>query len=171
VKVRRPGYDFEAIIARFADGDTVLLDIELGFDITTRQRCRIVGIESWETDSPDRDRALAAAAALTQEWHGAKVLVTLSPRGRDRYNRARVSILTDAGDLASLLVHSGRAWWSARPGHRDFKPHNAAAEAPPRPPVSPTAAPSSAENTNLDPQPAKTSLDVAPGCTIKEPNT
>jgi micrococcal nuclease len=41
-------YQYRATVVRVLDGDTVLLDVDLGFYVTVRQSCRLMGINARE---------------------------------------------------------------------------------------------------------------------------
>lgn len=49
----RPNYQYEAMPVRTIDGDTVLVDVVLGFGVTYRTRIRILGVNTPETHSTD----------------------------------------------------------------------------------------------------------------------
>ena len=53
-------YTYAARLVRVVDGDTVDLDIDLGFHITVRERFRLAGIDTPELR--DRNTELRAAA-------------------------------------------------------------------------------------------------------------
>lgn len=56
---------YKGDVSRVIDGDTLVLDIDLGFEVWTRKRLRLRGIDTPEMNSPDpveRQRALQAKA-------------------------------------------------------------------------------------------------------------
>ena len=57
-------YEYKVIIDRWVDGDTVDVDIDLGFDvILKKQRVRLHGIDAWESrtrDLEEKEKGLAA---------------------------------------------------------------------------------------------------------------
>jgi endonuclease YncB( thermonuclease family) len=68
---------FHARVVRWVDGDTVVLDclIDVGFEeMTTKRRtCRLLGVNTAETNSRDsdqRERALAARDFVRAAWPG-----------------------------------------------------------------------------------------------------
>ncbi len=48
-------YKYKATVTRIVDGDTMDIDIDLGFKITTHQRIRLQGINTPETYSVKKD--------------------------------------------------------------------------------------------------------------------
>ena len=55
-------YEYKAIVDRVVDGDTIDVDIDLGFSTTlTKQRVRLAGIDTPES----RTRNLAEKALMT----------------------------------------------------------------------------------------------------------
>lgn len=51
-------YSYEAYVSRVIDGDTVVLDIDLGFKVILRQvRCRLIGINTPETRGKNKCEA------------------------------------------------------------------------------------------------------------------
>jgi micrococcal nuclease len=76
-------------INRVIDGDTVDLDIDLGFGITIKQRVRLKGINAAETrtlNSEEKDKGLAAKEWLKKELsrEGEWVIETIK---EDKYGR------------------------------------------------------------------------------------
>lgn len=71
-------YRVKALV-NVVDGDTVDLDLDLGFSLVLRQRVRLYGIDTPEVrtrDAAEKERGLAAKA-FVQAWfaEGAEVLV------------------------------------------------------------------------------------------------
>lgn len=44
--------EYECIVSRVVDGDTIDVEIDLGFDIVTKQRIRLLGVDTPETYRP-----------------------------------------------------------------------------------------------------------------------
>ncbi|MBU1864174.1 MAG: thermonuclease family protein [Candidatus Omnitrophica bacterium] len=49
---------YKAAIERVVDGDTIILNIDLGFDVWRRQRIRLRGIDTPELDTPEGKQAM-----------------------------------------------------------------------------------------------------------------
>ena len=49
-------YEYKCTIDRWVDGDTVDVDIDLGFDVVLKkQRVRLSGIDAWESRTRDKE--------------------------------------------------------------------------------------------------------------------
>jgi micrococcal nuclease len=57
-------YSYKAELVRVVDGDTVVLDVDLGFNTTLRETFRLAGINAPESRGPERIEGKAAAAHL-----------------------------------------------------------------------------------------------------------
>ena len=60
-------YEYNALVDRVVDGDTVDLDIDLGFYTHTKVRCRLKGVNTPERGHEDFDKATWAFANLMHE--------------------------------------------------------------------------------------------------------
>jgi len=92
-------YTYRARVVRVIDGDTVVLDIDLGFDIHHVKSCRLYGINAYELRDKDPERRRLAAfgkttlAAMLPPW------VIIESKELDKYGRPLVVIhLTDDMD-------------------------------------------------------------------------
>ena len=47
-------YEYNAIVERVVDGDTVDLRIDLGFSVWISERCRLIGIDTPEPRTRDK---------------------------------------------------------------------------------------------------------------------
>lgn len=80
--------EYDVTILKVVDGDTVDVDIDLGFGITLRdERVRIMGIDTPESRTSDKVEDLfgeAAKARLKELLHdGAKLITTEDKHGED----------------------------------------------------------------------------------------
>jgi micrococcal nuclease len=78
-----------ASIARAVDGDTLDLDLDLGFSITLRQRVRLIGIDAPEVrtrDAAEKARGLQAQAFVV-EWFQRPGLVWVRTTKEEKYGR------------------------------------------------------------------------------------
>lgn len=57
-------YQYRATLVRVIDGDTVKLNVDLGFSIFTQQSCRLAGINTRELSEPGGPQAAEHLAAL-----------------------------------------------------------------------------------------------------------
>jgi micrococcal nuclease len=87
-------YTYKATIVRVIDGDTVVLNIDLGFKIHHITPCRLVGINAPEMNS--KDEKTRAAAVASKEYLESllpeEMEVAIVSRKLDKYGRPVVNI-------------------------------------------------------------------------------
>jgi endonuclease YncB( thermonuclease family) len=113
-----PAYRYAARLVRVIDGDTAVMDVDLGFDVWIRQSCRLAGINARELHDEGGPEA-AAHLSFLLDLGGPLVVESVA---RDKFAGrfdGRV-ILTDEGiDVGASMVADGyAAEWSgagARP--------------------------------------------------------
>ena len=98
---------YPAVVVSIHDGDTMTLDLDLGFNLTFRSNCRVYGINAPELATQAGKDALTYAETLVKP--GDKV-TTLS-HGWDKYGgRFDGSVtLPDGTDFGTLMLDSGHA--------------------------------------------------------------
>lgn len=103
-------YVRSAVVERVIDGDTVVLDVDLGFYLTTKQTVRIAYINAPEVTGEQKADGLNAKFWLEGVLPpGAKVTVqTVKPK--DKYGRYLATImLYDGSYVHDLIVAAGHA--------------------------------------------------------------
>ena len=83
-------YEYKAKIHRIIDGDTVDVTIDLGFEMTTKQRVRLYGINTPETrtrDLEEKARGKAAKARLLELLNDCNRKIVLRTTKRGKYGR------------------------------------------------------------------------------------
>ncbi|MBU1090151.1 thermonuclease family protein [Patescibacteria group bacterium] len=101
-------YQYKAKIVRWIDGDTVLVDIDLGFFCTRQERLRLARISAHELNSETlygRRRARSArhhAELLCPV--GSEVIVETSKSDRDRYARYIAEIIFEGENISDELL-------------------------------------------------------------------
>lgn len=94
-------YHYSGMIVRWIDGDTVDMDIDLGFHITFRQRFRVLGV-----DTPERgDVNYDAARQFSQERFPVGSWIEVHTEKEDKYGR----YLVDLPGLSDALIAAGLA--------------------------------------------------------------
>lgn len=109
-------YEYKARVTTVVDGDTVDVEIDLGFRITTKQRCRLSGINAPETKGAEKT-AGGAAKDFVFHWlqaNGWDVLIrSEKPYADDKYGRFLVIIYTVNArveeSLNAAMVRTGHA--------------------------------------------------------------
>lgn len=109
-------YRVKSVIA-VIDGDTIDVDIDLGFDISITKRVRLAGIdtpESRTTNKQEKTLGLEAKALLKQQLAGAKTIVikTEKPDSSEKYGRVLGWLYLDgaATSFNETMIASGYAW-------------------------------------------------------------
>lgn len=109
-------YTYKAILIRVIDGDTVDLEIDLGFDLSIRQRLKLYGVgtpDSRSADTSTKQKGLEAKQRLTELLpRQFKITTILNKRGK--YGRVLGIIhLTDKEgndvNVNELMVNEGHA--------------------------------------------------------------
>ena len=106
-------YKYEATVRRWVDGDTVDVDIDLGFGlIFHNQRIRLYGIDAYESrtrDLDEKEKGLAATAFVNEMAPvGSKITIVTYKTGK--YGRILAEIfLDDYTNLNKLLTEKGHA--------------------------------------------------------------
>ena len=82
-----PTYLYRAEVVRVIDGDTVDLDIDLGFYVWMKsQRIRLIDIDAPETKGDQKAAGLAAKAFLAKQIEGKRVILR-TYKGKDEADR------------------------------------------------------------------------------------
>ena len=111
-------YHYRARLVRVVDGDTIDVDIDLGFDIwLKKQRIRLAGIDTPEyrtRNKAEKALGLAAKSRLTELCSSAMQIQSL---GRGKYGRILGIPKTDDGQsMCDILVAEGHAveYWGGK---------------------------------------------------------
>jgi len=118
-------YDYKAKLRRVVDGDTIDVDLDLGFGVVlSKQRIRLYGIntpESRTRDLEEKARGLAAKARLKEMLQGNDIIVQtqIDKKARGKYGRILGTIIVDglAKSANDTLVEEGHAvyyWGGSR---------------------------------------------------------
>lgn len=105
-------YEYKATIRRWVDGDTVDVDIDLGFGLVfSNQRIRLYGIDAPEQrtrDLAEKEKGLAATAYVNEQAPvGSKVVIKTYKD--DKYGRVLGEIFLGEINLNTLLTIEGHA--------------------------------------------------------------
>lgn len=104
-------------VTKVVDGDTIDVDIDLGFDISFSSRVRLAGIdtpESRTTDKMEKALGLEAKAYLKHEIEAAKSVVIKTEKmdSSEKYGRILGWVYLDGSDksLNEKMIEDGHAW-------------------------------------------------------------
>ena len=98
-------YTYKAKLDRVIDGDTIDVNIDLGFDITVHKRVRLAGIDTPESrtrDLEEKKRGLAAKYRLTEILDQGSLVVESKEVGK--YGRV-LGVLTIYPDNLDLPIN------------------------------------------------------------------
>ena len=108
----KTNYHYEAVIVNVVDGDTIDALVDLGFNITSKMRLRLFGIDTKEINSKiveERDLANKAKDLVTNLLLNKRVLLqTFKP---DKYGRylANIYETADSVSINDKLISEGLA--------------------------------------------------------------
>ena len=92
-------YQYKAKVIQVVDGNTVILDIDLGFGIImTDQNCQLFGIATPELRDKDpvlREAALVAKNFLVSKVEGKTLLIDTIKDRDDKYGRMLVTLRSE----------------------------------------------------------------------------
>jgi micrococcal nuclease len=104
-------------VLKIVDGDTIDVDIDLGFSISYTQRVRLAGIDTPESrtrDLAEKALGLESKKKLTEMLAGAKDIVirTEKPDSTEKYGRILGWLFVDGAEQSvnHTLIASGYAW-------------------------------------------------------------
>ena len=87
-------YTYKAKVGRVIDGDTVVLEIDLGFNIFHLMSCRLLGVNAPELNAKDEETKFYAV--ISKEFLMLLLpvgkIVTIESKKLDKYGRALVLI-------------------------------------------------------------------------------
>jgi micrococcal nuclease len=109
--------EYDVKVIKVVDGDTVDVDIDLGFGVTlTDERVRIMGIDTPESRTSDKVEDLfgeAAKARLKALMHnGGKLITTEDKKGEDmkgKFGRILGDFIIGDKMLTEILIEEGHA--------------------------------------------------------------
>lgn len=101
-------YLYRAEVQRVVDGDTLVLKFDLGFNVSTLQKCRLDHINAPEHGLPEGKAAQTFLEGLLPV--GAPVLVKTRKDKREKYGRVLATVvLADGSMVNDLMVEKGHA--------------------------------------------------------------
>tara|TARA_R100000808_G_scaffold7945_5_gene22793 strand:+ start:152 stop:520 length:369 start_codon:yes stop_codon:yes gene_type:complete len=114
MKTENKLYHYSAKVTRVVDGDTVDAFVDLGFDIHSKQRVRLYGINTPECRTRDKDEkkaGLAAKARLVEmlKENKNKCVIKTSLDKKGKYGRVLGVLYVNDVDLNEALVNEGHA--------------------------------------------------------------
>ena len=119
-------YDYKCELIRVVDGDTVDLNVNLGFDIWVKKRVRLYGIDAPESrtrDLEEKKMGIAATLALKEllddaiNFHNGTIRLESKIYERDKFGRVlgvlHLDTSTEDGTITSTVINR----WMVQEGH------------------------------------------------------
>jgi len=104
-------YTYNASVVRVVDGDTIQLNIDLGFKMFYKTNCRLNGLNASELNSKDVDErisALASKSFLESQLPQGETIKIVS-KSLDKYGRALVEIYKGDVNINEVMLDLGHA--------------------------------------------------------------
>ena len=107
-------YHYNAEVTRVVDGDTIDAFIDLGFDMHSKQRVRLYGINTPEvrtSNLEEKKAGLAASARLNELLNANKnrCVIRTSLDKKGKYGRVLGTIYVDDININEMLLSEGHA--------------------------------------------------------------
>lgn len=103
-------YEYEAIVRSVYDGDTVRVDVDLGFHIWRyNEALRLYGINAFEMTGSQREKGIVARDALRERVLHKPVFVRTVKDKQEKYGRYLATIFDADGEVNAWLVQKGYA--------------------------------------------------------------
>jgi micrococcal nuclease len=108
---------YKCTVTRVVDGDTVDVDVDLGFDVwLKKQRVRLAGIDTPESRTrnlEEKKLGLAAKERLKELCAGE---IKLESQGKGKYGRILGRLFADDVDICATLISEGHAveYWGGK---------------------------------------------------------
>ena len=103
-------YTYKAKCSKVYDGDSITVDISLGFNHWMRdQKIRLYGINTPEIRGPERDLGLVSAARLRELIEGKDIIIVSHKDRTGKYGRWLATIYYDGTNINQLLMDEGLA--------------------------------------------------------------
>jgi micrococcal nuclease len=105
--LKTPTFVYRAVVLRIVDGDTVDLDVDLGFRASIEIRTRLIGINAPELNTETGRLVRDALAAHMPPGSGVVVRTFKDPR--DKYGRWVSEIEHNGVDVSHWMLDNGHA--------------------------------------------------------------
>lgn len=110
-----PTYEYKIVgVPKVIDGDTLDVVFDIGFNIQTRERCRLYGIDAPESRTTDLKEKVYGITAkqFVEEWMKRQTVLWGRTTKDDKYGRMLVEVYSSslATSLNTMLVLDGYVW-------------------------------------------------------------
>jgi micrococcal nuclease len=103
-------YEYRALVRKVYDGDTITVDIDLGFDVILKnQRIRLLGIDTPEIRGEEREKGLISRNALRERIGNKWVTIKTKQDKKGKYGRWLGTIYIEQENINIWLISEGYA--------------------------------------------------------------
>jgi endonuclease YncB( thermonuclease family) len=114
-------YEYVATVVKVTDGDTIVVNIDLGFSITFQEIVRLYGINAYEiklgknTTADQKQKGLEGKTFLKNTIEGKKVILKTYKDSKEKYGRYLATILLqndnslEVTNINDLMIQNGFA--------------------------------------------------------------
>jgi micrococcal nuclease len=107
-------YEYRAKVTRVVDGDTLDVDVDLGFDVWLKNRVRMYGIDTPESRTRDKEekyRGLLSKEALKEHLKVSKEVILKTKKGEEtgKFGRILAEVWIDGVNINKQLIKDGYA--------------------------------------------------------------
>lgn len=109
-----PAYKYKGTVDEVYDGDTITVSVDLGFNVTVREKFRISGIDAPEVRGAERESGLRSRDFLRGKILGRTVILETERDKQEKYGRylARVWFEDEIGvdcSVGEVMLKEGLA--------------------------------------------------------------
>lgn len=104
-----PSYTYRATVLSVYDGDTITVQIDCGFDITIKQKVRLLGINTPEIRGEERELGLKARNYLRELILRQNVIIKTEKDKTGKYGRLLGTIYLGEMNINEHLINEGFA--------------------------------------------------------------
>lgn len=103
-------YEYRAYVRKVYDGDTITVDIDLGFDVVLqKQKIRLVRINTPEVRGPEREAGLKSRDALREKIGNKWVKIKTQKDKKGKFGRWLGEIWSEDTCINDWLLSEGHA--------------------------------------------------------------
>lgn len=102
--MRMDNYVRKAKVVRVVDGDTIDVLVDLGFDITIKERVRLARINAPEMTGAEKTKGALAKAFLVKLLEGREFVIVQTVKDKEKYGRylAEVTFIDEALSVGGI---------------------------------------------------------------------
>jgi len=105
IEFQRPTYTYRVKeVVKVVDGDTIDVQLDVGFASYLRKRLRFMGVNTWEKSGAEKEKGLLAKARLEELLDGAdNIYVQTIMDSQGKYGRVLAYVWVETADVVTLV--------------------------------------------------------------------